>query len=242
MSNLWVFFQLIPASDDAKDLVMKLFSSTLQDVARIWYDSLPNAIIKTMDQLEHVFLKRWSVKEDYNMLLRRLNDIKKSDNETVMEFQANFEILLQQIPRIHHPEGDYLLFIYIKDLLGKFGFMLRDKGPRKIQESHETITKIEDNLSSSKVEPYCAPRTKVDIKLKVVHSVKTTQDINTTLEKIQETMDGMARNQTLMMNIITNLERAQQQALMPPFNGQPQNSGQLYKPRNEQRVPDTLTP
>jgi hypothetical protein len=69
MSNFWAFFQLNHVSDDAKDLVMNLFSATLQDVARRWYDSLLDASIKTMDQLEEFFLKRWSVKEDPNMLL-----------------------------------------------------------------------------------------------------------------------------------------------------------------------------
>jgi hypothetical protein len=29
---------------------------------------------------------------------------------------------------------------------------------------------------------------------------------------------------------------------MPPFKGQPQNPGQAYKPRNEQKVPNTLAP
>jgi hypothetical protein len=32
MSNFWAFFQLHPISDDAEDLVMKLFSTTLLDV------------------------------------------------------------------------------------------------------------------------------------------------------------------------------------------------------------------
>jgi hypothetical protein len=41
MSNFWAFFQLHPISDDAKDLVMKLFSATLHGNARRWYDNLP---------------------------------------------------------------------------------------------------------------------------------------------------------------------------------------------------------
>jgi hypothetical protein len=67
-----------------------------------------------MDQLEEVFLKRWSVKEDPNMLLARLNDIKKSENEIVREFNAKFERFLQQIPKSYHPRGDYLIFLYAK--------------------------------------------------------------------------------------------------------------------------------
>jgi hypothetical protein len=69
MSNFWAFFQLHPISDDVEDLVMKLFSTTLYDAARRWYLNLPYGSIKTMDRLEQIFLRRWSIKEDPNMLL-----------------------------------------------------------------------------------------------------------------------------------------------------------------------------
>jgi hypothetical protein len=73
MSNFWAFFQLHPISDDAEDLVMKLFSATLYGNAREWYDNLPNASITTMEQLEETFLKRWGIQlEDIQALLKRL--------------------------------------------------------------------------------------------------------------------------------------------------------------------------
>jgi hypothetical protein len=53
-------------------------------------------------------------------------------------------------------------------------------------------------------------------------------------------MNAMARNQTLMIIRIINLERAQQHAPRPPFKGQPQKLGQGWKPRSEQKVPNTL--
>jgi len=77
-----------------------------------------------------------------------------------------------------------------------------------MQGAHKIATRIKANLSSSKVEPFYAPRTKVDVKPKVVHDAETTQDISDSLERIEETVDGIKINQTLMMNIITNLERA----------------------------------
>jgi len=52
MSNFWAFFQLHPINDDAEDIKMKLFSATLHDDARVWYDSLPDAKITSMDQIE----------------------------------------------------------------------------------------------------------------------------------------------------------------------------------------------
>jgi hypothetical protein len=62
---------------------MKLFSATLLDASRRWYLSLPDGGIKTMDKLEEAFLKRWSIKEDPNMLLTRLNSLWKHENETI---------------------------------------------------------------------------------------------------------------------------------------------------------------
>jgi hypothetical protein len=61
MDNFWAFFQINPMSDDVEDLVMKLFSSTLYDDARIWYEGLPDKSIKTMDQFEETFLNKWSL-------------------------------------------------------------------------------------------------------------------------------------------------------------------------------------
>jgi hypothetical protein len=72
---LWVQLHLI--SDDVEDLAMKLFSTTLHHGARHWYNGLPDASIKTMDRLDEVFLKWWSVKEDPNMSLIRLNNLVK---------------------------------------------------------------------------------------------------------------------------------------------------------------------
>jgi hypothetical protein len=133
MSNFWAFFQLHPISDDAEDLVMKLFSATLYDAARCWYLSLPDGSIKTMDRLEQIFLRRWSIKEDPKMLLTRLNSLAKHENESIREFHTRFEALLQQIPPSHHPKDYYLVHIYTRSFSGELGYLLRDKDPQSIQ-------------------------------------------------------------------------------------------------------------
>jgi hypothetical protein len=73
---------------------MKLFSATLYDASRSWYLSLPDGGIKTIKKLEKYFLKRWSIKEDPNMLLTRLNSLWKHENESIREFHTRFETLL----------------------------------------------------------------------------------------------------------------------------------------------------
>jgi hypothetical protein len=135
MSNFWAYFQLHPISDDAEDLVMKLFSATLYDVARHWYLGLPDGSIKTMDRHEQIFLRRWSIKEDPNMLLTRLNSLAKHENEYIREFHTRFEALLQRIPPSHHPKDDYLVHIYTRSFSGQLGYLLRDKDPQSIQEA-----------------------------------------------------------------------------------------------------------
>jgi hypothetical protein len=68
--------------------------------------------------------------------------------------------------------------------------------------------KIEANLSSCKVEPFYAPRAKVDTKPKIVHNVEPIQDTSAPWARLEEAINDLTKNQTLMMNIITNLERA----------------------------------
>jgi hypothetical protein len=231
MSNFWAFFQFHPISDDVEDLVMKLFSATLYDASRRWYLSLPDGSFKTMDRLEEAFLKRFSVKEDPNMLLTRLNNLAKYENESIREFHTRFETLLQRIPTSHHPKDDYLIHVYTRSFNGQLGYLLRDKNPQSIQEAQELTTKIEGNLLSSKIEPFANPRGRIDTKPKIVRNAEPTSDLCTNIAKLQASMDGIIKNQEEMMSRIVKLERSQTQAPRVPYKGQFQKGGQFYKQR-----------
>jgi hypothetical protein len=117
-------------------------------------------------------------------LLIRLNNITKQENETVREFHDKFEILVQKIPVTHHPSDNFFIFLYTKAFTIQMGFLLKDKSPKAIQEAQEVATRIKDNLSSSRVEPFSSPRVKIDVKPKIVHNVEPTSDISTSLEKL----------------------------------------------------------
>jgi hypothetical protein len=82
----------------------------------------------------------------------------------------------------------------------------------------------------------------VDVKPKIVHNVELTSDISASLEKLQLNVDGMVKTQYLMMNRIINLERAQQQAPKVPYKGKFQKETQVFRPKNDQEVPNTLAP
>jgi hypothetical protein len=142
----------------------------------------------------------------------------------------------------HHPTNNFLVYIYTKAFTGQLGYLLRDKTPQTIQEAQELATNIEDNLHSSKIEPFANPKVKMDTKPKIVHNAEPSSDICASLAKLQMTMDGMIKNQELMMNRIINLERAQNQAPRVPYKGQFQKGNQVYRPKNDQEVPNTLAP
>jgi hypothetical protein len=148
MSNFWAFFQLHPISDDVEDLVMKLFSATLHGNARRWYDNLPAASITSMDQLEETFLMSWGMKlEDIQLLLKGLEYIRQTEDETVRAFDVRFQMLLLQIPRSHCPEDKYLMYLYTNAFLGHLSFLLNKKHPKTLEEAYNMAIKIEANIS-----------------------------------------------------------------------------------------------
>lgn len=209
MSSFWAFFQLHPIADDAEDLVMKIFSATLYDATIRWYLSLPDGSIKTMDRLEELLIRRWSIKEDPNMLLTRLYGIAKRENESIREFHTRFEAAIQRIPPSHQLKDDYLIHIYTRSFNGQLGYLLRDKNPQSIQEAQEIATNIEGNLLSSKIEPFANPRGKIDVKQKTVHNTERTSDLCTSISKLQTSVDSIMKNQEEMMNRIVRLEKSQ---------------------------------
>jgi hypothetical protein len=113
-----------------------------------------------------------------------MNNITKQENETVREFHDKFENLVLKIPMSYHPSHNFLLFLYTKAFTGQMGFILKDKAPKTIQEAQEVSIRIEYNLSSSRVEPFSAPRVKIDSKPKIVHNDEPTSYISASLEKL----------------------------------------------------------
>jgi hypothetical protein len=75
-----------------------------------------------------------------------------------------------------------------------------------------------------------------------MHNIDPTQHFSATLARIEETMNDLVKNQTLMTNKITNLERAQSQTQDPPFKRKTQKYNQSWKSRslNERRFMNTL--
>jgi hypothetical protein len=153
MRRFWKFFQHFPVSDEAEDLVMKLFSASLDGEARKWYDDLPAASIDSMEHFEKVFLARWTMEmEDIQSLLKELEDVKQAESEIVRDYCARFWKSLYQIPHGCRPEDKYLVYLYTNGLQVHLSFLLNKKKPKTLPEAHKMAMQIERSLFMTKTD------------------------------------------------------------------------------------------
>jgi hypothetical protein len=137
MSNFYSYFGLHPFDDDAEDVVMKIFPTTLHGNAKKWYDNLLDASITSMNQLEEVFLKEWGISlEDFSVLLKIFKHMKQTKNETLFNFQSRFEGTLYQIPASHRLEEEYIVHLYTHAILAHLGLPLSKRAPRTLNEAY----------------------------------------------------------------------------------------------------------
>jgi hypothetical protein len=153
MRRFWKFFQHFPVSDEAEDLVMKLFSASLDGEARRWYDDLPTASIDSMEHFERVFLARWTMEmEDIQSLLKEPEDVKQAESEIVRDYCARFRKSLYQIPHGCRPEDKYLVYLYTNGLQVHLSFLLNKKKPKTLPEAHKMAMQIEKSLFMTKTD------------------------------------------------------------------------------------------
>jgi hypothetical protein len=148
MMEFWTFFQRFPIDNEAEDLVMKLFASSLHGRARRWYINLPDASISSMEHFEKVFLAKWSKKiGDMQPLLKELEGIKQTESESIRDYSTRFWNSLYQIRRGYRPEDKYLADLYTNGLQAPLSFFLSKKKPKTLTEALGMAIRIEKNLS-----------------------------------------------------------------------------------------------
>jgi HSP90 family molecular chaperone len=128
-----------------EDVVMKLFSLSLEENAKTWYSGFPDNSITSWDAFHDAFIKRWAVRKDARLMLTQLHEMKKKDSETIKDFDERFDKLLKDFPPNLKPNDDTILLHYTNAFEGKFGFLLRDKSPttlERLRNMQPTLKKI----------------------------------------------------------------------------------------------------
>ena len=94
-----------------EDVKMRLFSLSLEADAFEWFTSLDDDGIKTFQDFETAFNKRWGDKKDKRHLLAALTNNKKKENETIEEFNKKFRDMVGRcLADINHqiPQFSYI--------------------------------------------------------------------------------------------------------------------------------------
>jgi hypothetical protein len=141
-----------------EDVVMKLFSFSLEENSKSWYNGLPTNDIRTWKYVHDAFIKRWGINKDGKMMLTQLHGMKKIDNKSVRDFDEIFDKLVKEFPDYFGLRDDAILFHYTNAFDGQFGFMLRYKSPNTLEIAKKNVSNIEENVLSSKEKPFNTSR------------------------------------------------------------------------------------
>jgi len=106
----------VDVPQDHEDVVMKLFSLSLEEDVKVWYRAITDRSIRSWQDFHDAFMKGWSISKDFRMLLTQLREIKKKENETVKEFDDRFMKLVDNVPEKIRTLDDALLFTFHQHL------------------------------------------------------------------------------------------------------------------------------
>ena len=95
------------------------------------------------------FLKKVGSKKEPRHLVAALTSMKKSDTETMDEFNNRFTELSNSIPATYAPPAASILDFYIEAFSGKIQYQIRDKEPTTLLEAQGLAIKIDKNMQSS---------------------------------------------------------------------------------------------
>jgi hypothetical protein len=90
-------FQFHQSRQEHLDVFLRLFVSSLTGSARRWINKLPKGSIKTPEDLEQAFKKKWCEKESMDFLYSQYTDICKASSEGIRDFNDRFNLLLKKI-------------------------------------------------------------------------------------------------------------------------------------------------
>jgi hypothetical protein len=78
---------------------MKISSTSLIGDDKAWYDNLPSKSIKTREDFESVFSKKWGDEKDMTLLFSQFENIHKHEQDLVSEFNARSDALIEYFPQ-----------------------------------------------------------------------------------------------------------------------------------------------
>lgn len=108
-----------------EDVDMKLLANSLEGNAYCWYSGLRYNCIIGYDDIVKKLKEEWECCYDDKFLLRQLDDVKKKDNEDVLEFNIRFKKIVEKIPDDVKPPKKTITLHFMNAINTTFSFMLK---------------------------------------------------------------------------------------------------------------------
>ena len=83
---------------DDEDIKMRLFALSFSGDVKQWLRSLTNLSIRTFQEFETLFLRKWEKKKNTLQLITQYNSMKRNPVETIQDFSARFLKIYNSIP------------------------------------------------------------------------------------------------------------------------------------------------
>jgi hypothetical protein len=81
--------------NEHEDVAMNIFSISLEEDSKSWYNNLPTNNIKSWKSFHDAFMKRWAIRKDGRLMLTKFHEIKNKVNESVRDFDERFSNLVK---------------------------------------------------------------------------------------------------------------------------------------------------
>ena len=88
---------------EAEDVYMVALKASLEGDAKSWLDRLSLGSVDGYDTFTKKLIEDWSSKPDNRFLLNQLFEVKKKENETIHEFNVQFDKLVSNVPQDLRP-------------------------------------------------------------------------------------------------------------------------------------------
>jgi len=92
---------------DYEDIKMRLFLKSFSGEVKNWFRGLTTGTIRTYQELETAFLRKWEDKKNPLMLLTQYNSLKRDHAETIQELSARFMRVYGSIPAYVKPPAGH---------------------------------------------------------------------------------------------------------------------------------------
>lgn len=132
-----------------EDVIMKLFVQSLVDDARDWYRGLPVASIGSWEEFKNCFQEQYGDKTNVSFMLNEFNNIRKSENEIVTDFNARFQKAMHRLYQVMRLDDNMCLNTYYNAFDSKMAYILRDKNPHNLRDAFRIAINVESNRKAS---------------------------------------------------------------------------------------------